>query len=327
MTIGIIVPDRSIICPDDPIFGRSEMSGRFTIERLKVAADGEVIEASRTRLAEFDNIVLDSGLNRIGTASDWLNACQLGTGTATPLATDTGLASFLGGTTIIQASVNGAQGSEPFFGWRRITYRFNAGVATGNLTEVGVGWSAAAGANLFSRALILDAALQPTAIPKAADEVLDVTYEARLHPPTVDATGNLTIVGSGTHAFVTRAANVTSVNDWGSADNAGGLFSAAPSSNIVYAGAIGGVTTQPSGTSSGASSAVNAAYTNNSLQRAGSITFGLNNGNVGGIRSMLVRYGTFGNFGSFQTEFTPVINKTAATTLVINTLHTWARRP
>lgn len=326
MTIEIIVPDRSIICPDDPIVGRSEMSGHFTIEKLKVAADGKVIEASRTKVAEFDNIVLNSGLNRIGTAADWLSACQLGTGTATPLATDTGLASFLGGTTSRQASVSGAQGSAPFFGWHRSTYRFGAGVATGNLTEVGVGWSAAAGANLYSRALILDAALQPTVITKAADEVLDVTYEARLHPPTVDATGNLTIVGSGTHAFVTRASNVTSGNEWGLAFNAGGI-SSEPTFNIVYAGAIGAVTTRPSGTSSGASSAVNAAYANNSLQRAGSITFGLNNGNVGGIRSMLVRYGTSNQFGSFQTEFTPVINKTAATTLVINALHTWGRRP
>lgn len=327
MTIEIIVPDRSIICPDDPIVGRSEMSGHFTIEKLKVAADGKVIEASRTKVAEFDNIVLDSGVNRIGTAADWLSACQLGTGTATPLATDTGLASFLGGTTSVQATVGGAQGSEPFFGWQRRTYRFAAGVATGNLTEVGVGWSAAAGANLYSRALILDATLQPTTITKAADEVLDVTYEARLHPPTVDATGNLTIVGSGTHAFVTRAANVTNGSQWNLDGSAGGLFSASASTNSVHAGAIGGVTTQPSGASSGASSAVNAAYANNSLQRAGSITFGLNDGNVGGIRSMLVRYGTGGRLGSFQTEFTPVINKTAATTLVINVLHTWARRP
>lgn len=327
MTIEIIVPDRSIICPDDPIVGRSEMSGHFTIEKLKVAADGKVIEASRTKVAGFDNIVLNSGLNRIGTATDWLIACQLGTGTATPLATDTGLASFLGGTTSVQADGNGAQGSAPFFGWRRITYRFAAGVATGNLTEVGVGWSAAAGANLYSRALILDAALQPTVITKAADEVLDVTYEARLHPPTVDATGNLTIVGSGTHAFVTRAANVTSGNEWGLVNSAGGLRAGSPAFNVVYAGAIGAVTTSPSGAQSGASSAVNAAYANNSLQRAGSITFGLNSGNVGGIRSMLVRYGTNGQLGSFQTEFTPVINKTAATTLVINALHTWGRRP
>lgn len=327
MTIEIIVPDRSIICPDDPIVGRSEMSGHFTIEKLKVAADGKVIEASRTKVAEFDNIVLNSGVNRIGTATDWMSACQLGNGTATPLATDTGLASFLGGTTSVQATVGGAQGSAPFFGWHRRTYRFAAGVATGNLTEVGVGWSAAAGANLYSRALILNAALQPTAITKAADEVLDVTYEARLHPPTVDATGNLTIAGSGTHAFVTRAANVTSGHEWGLADNAGGLLTGSPWVHHVYAGAIGSVTTQPSGTVSSASSAVNAAYANNSLQRAGSITFGLNEGNVGGIRSMLVKYGTNGQFGSFQTEFTPVINKTAATALVINTLHTWARRP
>lgn len=327
MTIEIIVPDRSIICPDDPIVGRSEMSGHFTIEKLKVDADGEVIEASRTKVAEFDNIVLDSGVNRIGTATDWMSACQLGTGTATPLATDTGLASFLGGTTSVQATVGGAQGSAPFFGWQRRTYRFAAGVATGNLTEVGVGWSAAAGANLYSRALILDAASQPTAITKAADEVLDVTYEARLHPPTVDATGNLTIVGSGTHDFVTRASNVTSGNEWSLADNAGGIFSGMPWVHQVYAGAIGAVTTMPSGAVGSASSAVNAAYANNSLQRAGSITFGLDNGNVGGIRSMLVRYGTGGRLGTFQTEFTPVINKTAATTLVINVLHTWGRRP
>ena len=317
----IIVPNRSIIHPDDPIAGSVGMSGHFTFELLKVDANGEVIEASRTKVAEFDNIILNAGLNRIGTASDWMNACQLGTGTATPLATDTGLASFLGGTTSVQASGEGAQGSAPFFGWHRRTYRFAAGVATGNLTEVGVGWAGTAGANLYSRALILDAALQPTVITKAADEVLDVTYELRIHPPTADVTGNITITGSGTHSFVTRAAGVTSESDWGSGARIGGL--GIGHSQFAYAGPIGAVTSQPSGTSSAANSNANAAYANNSLQRAATITYGLNNGNVGGIRSVRVHYG----FGVFQTEFTPVINKTVETTLVLNALHTWARRP
>ena len=326
----IIIPDRSILRHSDPIGITSGLSGRFRIEALKVDARGQPIEASRRVLADwFPNIITNAGLNRIGTNSDWLLACQVGTGTATPLATDTGLAAFLAGSTTRQDSVVGAQGSSPFFGWRRNTYRFAAGVGTGNLSEVGIGW-ASTGATLFSRALILDGSGVPTVITKLADEVLDVTYEFRCHPPVADTSGNITITGSGTHAFVARAANVTSgTTFWAAVAN--GQF-AGPSSagglSRVYNGAIGAVTSEPAGSSANIMSVALAAYSAGSFQRLGNFTLALNEGNLSdGIRSTRLLYGEGGGLGAFQTEFTPPIAKTAANTLTLTTTHTWARRP
>mgnify|MGYP001391946184 CR=1 FL=1 len=327
----IHVPNRSIICPDDPVVGLSTMSGWYKIEKLKVDAHGRAIEASRTVVADwFPNIITDQGLNRPGSAADWLAACQVGSGSAAPAASNTSLASFIAGSTTIQAQSSGAQASAPFFGWRRNTYRFAAGVGTGNLSEVGIGW-AATGATLFSRALILDAGLNPTTITKLADEVLDVTYEIRNHPPTSDATGNITITGSGVHAFVTRAAVVTSgAGSWAINNVAGDQFGiAASTSGTVYNGAIGAVTATPSGSIATGLTPARSAYSNNSYQRLGTVTAGLNGGNVAdGIRSILLNYGgSSGGAGVFQTEFTPPIPKTASNQLTLNVTHTWARRP
>jgi len=328
MTI-IHIPNRNIIYPDDPIQSGTEMAGWYKIEKLKVDAHGVPIEASRAVAADwFPNIITDQGLNRIGTANDWLNACQVGTGTAAPATTNTGLASFLAGTTTQQATTTGAQASAPFFSWTRRTFRFAAGVATGVISEVGVGW-ASTGATLYSRALILDGAQNPTTITVLSDEVLDVTYEHRVFAPASDVMGNITITGVGSVATTTRASNVTSNSAWTGGASLGGIGPSV-AFHTVHSGAIGAVTGQPSGSQSGATSAVLNAYSNNSYQRSGVITFGLNEGNIGGIRSLLATFGDrLGGFalGTIQTEFGTIIPKTAAQTLTLNVNHVWSRRP
>ena len=321
----IFIPSGKFIEPNDPIICRAGMSGHFTLSIAKVGPDGQPIEATRRVVASFDNIITNAGLDRVGQAGDWMSACQVGTGNATPQATDTGLQVFRAGSTTINASVGGAQGSAPFFGWRRTTYRFAAGVATGNLSEVGVGW-ASTGSTLFSRALILDAGLLPTTITVLADETLDVTYEVRNHPPAVDTTGNLTITGVGTMTFTTRAASVTTASEWDLASGRRGGIGSSPSSHNALTGNIGAVTGAPSGTPGMATTAVNLAYSNGSFQRLSTLTFGLNEGNIGGIRSLVVRYGDNSGFGRFQTEFGTLINKTAAQTLVFNLAQVWGRQ-
>lgn len=329
MNIGplIFIPSGKFIEPNDQIICRAGMSGHFTLSIAKVGPDGQPIEATRRVVASFDNIITNAGLDRVGQAGDWLSACQVGTGNATPQATDTGLQVFLAGVASVHASVGGAQGSAPFFGWRRTTFRFGPGVGTGNLSEVGVGW-ASTGSTLFSRALILDAGLMPTTITKLADESLDVTYELRNHPAAADSTGNLTITGVGTMTFTTRAASVTTASDWdygsGSSNRRGGVSA---TGNLVHSGTIGAVTGEPSGTFANPASVANAAYSNGSFQRTATITFGLTEGNVGGIRSLAVRYGsTDRGFGRTQTEFGTIIPKTSAQTMVFNVVHNWGRQ-
>lgn len=325
MTI-IHVPNRNIIAPKDPMEAGSHMAGWYKIEKLKVGADGVPIEASRTLAADwFPNIITNQGLNRIGTGQ-WLNACHVGSGAATPQFTDTGLQSFLAGTTVVNDSTLSAQGAPPYYGLRRNTYRFNAGIATGNISEVGVGW-ASTGSVLFSRALILDGGLNPTTITVLADEVLDVTYEIRAYPPDSDVVSNITITGVGTVSVTARAASVTVGGLWAPVQ-AGTLGGFPATAGTAYSGLIGGVTGSPAGTSSSSLSVANNAYANNSYQRSGVITYGLNNGNVGGIKSILCGLGQgSGGLGSMQFEFDTAINKTAAQTLTITVNHTWARRP
>lgn len=303
------------------------MSGHFILEKLKCDAHGRPIEASRVRVAEFDNIITNQGLNRIGTNSDWLSAVQVGSGTAAPSVNDTGLQSFVAGTTTEQATSSSAQSTTPYYITRSVTRRFGTGAAAGNLSEVGVGW-AATGSTLFSRALIVDGGGNPTTITVLADEVLDVTYQLRVYPPSTDVTGSVTITGIGSVATTIRAANVTNAANWGLSNNGvRGGFSESTTVNLAYSGGIGAITATPSGTSGGAA-ATNAAYTSGTFQRAATITWGLNAANFGGINSCMLRLegSSASRFGEIQIGFGTTIAKNATNTFTLNASHVWARR-
>lgn len=295
---------------------RPRAVGYFKLEAIR--PDGRI----RPLTGWFPNLITDVGLNRMGTGS-YLTACHVGTNNTAPSVSDTGLAGYLAGTTTVQANSIGAQSTAPYYGWRRRTYRFAAGVAAGNIAEVGIANIAANPSSInFSRALVLDEFASPTTVTVLSDEVLDVTYELRLYPPTVDVTGTITITGSGTHDYTLRASAVTSSAQW--AQFLGGTVSLSPLTTtnlIVYTGAIGAITSTPSGTSAGVNVADNA-YSNNSLTRTGYGTYGLNSGNlVGGIKS--VQYYT--SLGSYQYELNPVIDKTDTKTLVLTNRISWGR--
>ena len=314
----IIVPKTKRI--ETELTAACDLSGHFVMEKLKVDANGTPIEASRVKVAEFDNLITNQGQNRIGTASDWLNAVQVGSGTTAPAVTDTGLAFFVAGTTTQQATSAVSQSSPPYYTTRSVTRRFAAGAATGNLSEVGIGW-AATGSTLFSRALILDGSGNPTTITVLSDEVLDVTYQLRLYPPAADVSSNITVTGVGTIAVTARAANVTNQSDWGLTSS--GLAASFWSARI-WSGAIGAVTSQPSG-SQASVAPTNSAYSNNSLQRTGSATWGLNDGNFN-VQSASIFMGTSTGFGAMQFGFGTAIPKTNANVLTLNFTHAWARR-
>lgn len=122
------------------------MAGRFKIEATDALTGKKRIVADW-----FRNLILDAGLERMGTAA-FITTCAVGSGSSTPVVSQTALDTLVASTTTQQATNSGAQSSSPYFGWKRITFRFATGVAAGNLSEVGVGWGAS---TLFSRALIL----------------------------------------------------------------------------------------------------------------------------------------------------------------------------
>ncbi len=295
------------------------LKGFFKLEAVR--PDG-----TRRLLADwFPNLITDVGLNRIGSGS-YVNACHVGTDNTAPNVLDTTLGGYVAGTTTVQASAYGAQSTAPYYGWLTTTFRFAEGAAAGNLAEVGAASAAANGGGtvLFSRALILDEFGSPTTVTVLSDEVLDVSYELRIYPDLVDKTGTITITGSGTHDYVARPSIITSGSRWGYILNRVASFTLFSGPITVYNGAIGATTSSPSGTAYSNAPVGNAAYVNNSLEKQGSVSFGLNAGNLaGGIMS--AKWET--SVGAFQCDFDPPIPKDSTKTLTLTFKVNWARNP
>lgn len=297
------------------------LRGFFKMEAVR-------LDGRRRVLADwFPNLITNGGLNLIGTSSAWLQFCRVGTGSTAPANTDTNLASFLAETSTNQSTTSAAQSSAPYYGSITKVYRFGAGVAAGNLAEVGIADQAVASSTdvLFSRALILDSSGDPTTITVLSDEFLDVTYQLRVYAPASDVTHTVNISGTD-YTVIERAANVTTSSQW-APDTTGFQGGMKPTTGIAYDGAIGAITTQPSGSAFPVGSTTNASYGNNNLYRDGTLVWGLNEGNVGGdgIGSIYARMGSTGNAGAMQFDFAPDIPKTSAKVLTLVFRHTWGR--
>jgi hypothetical protein len=278
----------------------------------------------------FPNIITNVGLNRWGTGKI-IDGAAIGTGTATPAATDTSLQALsIFTTTPGPGNTNQTvQGSVPYYTAHTAVFRTPLGALNGNFSEVGVGWNSV---SLFSRALILDAGGNPTTITVLVTEQLDIVYRLRIYPPSADTSTSITIAGI-TYTVTGRASNVTSLsigNGWGAyvdfPVSLGNIFN---SQNVIQAvtnGAIGAITGGPSGTPAQVSTSGtdSNAYSNNSLTRTGTIFCDLNDGNTGsGIRS----FGVGWSIGRFQYDFGSLIPKDNTKTLTMNFSISWARRP
>lgn len=287
----------------------------------------------------FSNLILDSGLNRLGSGGAW-DRCQVGSGSTAPAVGQTALTTLVATTTTVQSTVAGTNTPTNTYAYARRTYRFAAGTATGNLSEVGIGW-AAAGGGLFSRALITDGGGAPTTITVLADEVLDVIYEIRAYPTLTDQTFNLTIA-SVAYTFTVRpvrfsgdqssgnkewpvqlvALMTSGATDPAASGSPGSMHATASGSTLaaITASAPTG-TNLVSPSTSGNSAAFTAAYVNNSYQRTIRNTFGLTAGSAS--------FGGFvilSNLGDWQATVSPVIPKDATKILTLDYTIGWARK-
>lgn len=312
--MNIWVPRMKIIEPNAELKSAGPaFEGRYIMEAVR-------LDGTRRPLADFKNVITDIGLNRIGANGDWLNNCQVGTGSNAATTSDTQLQSFVASTSSLNVNTETAQASSPYYSQRLRTFRFGLGAAAGNLSEVGVGWAATNTAALFSRARILDGSGNPTTITVLSDEYLDVTYVCRKYPSTTDTTGTVVIAGT-TYDYTVRAAYVTNISYQKIPESAG-------SSNVAYgesvgagSGTITAITTGPSTTTIAPSYA---AYVNNSYQRDCTATWGLTQANyAGGIQSFI----NLGPFSAYQVGVSPAIPKTASQTLSVTLRISWARRP
>lgn len=152
-------------------------------------------DGSRDQVADFKNLILDVGLDAAMTAGSLdaqMLACRVGGGSTPPAVTQTTLVNHIGSTTG-QYQARAFSFSSPV-ATRTTYFRFGAGAAAGNLSEVGV--APAASGNMWSRALILDTLGQPTTITVLPTETLDVVYTLRLTLSTAAVPGSFVISGT-----------------------------------------------------------------------------------------------------------------------------------
>lgn len=312
---GIFVPKKTIATLKGP---RLEMGGHFTIRAVSQ-------RGSRV-LADFDNLILDSGLERLGTGGV-LTHVQLGTGSTAPAVGQTALVSFSASTSNQTASVDSYVAGPPVYHQNIRSFRFAAGTATGTFSEIGVGW--ASSGSLFSRALILDGGGSPTTITVLSDEALDVDYRFRSYPSTSDVSGTLTLSGIG-YTYTLRPALISTLGQWSAASILNYGFVVGSNSDTAHNGAslaLGAITAQHTGSTSQAYMGTfnYSSYVGGSLSRAGVATTGLTAGNpVGGIKGMII---AFGSYGYYQILFGSVIPKDNTKIMTHGQRITWARRP
>jgi len=181
----------------------SKVAGRYKIQAFVPGRPPRV-------LADwFPNLITDYGMDLMSGAvsgyTEMWNYCSVGTGNAPPAFGNTNLVNRKASTNSTASSLIG---NEENYIWRRITYQFPQGAATGNLAEVGIGVSST-GDRLFSRALIKDASGNPTTITVLPDEVLQVVWEIRHYFPQ-PTTSTVMIAGSGEHECSVAVLNKSS---------------------------------------------------------------------------------------------------------------------
>lgn len=312
------------------------LSGEYTIKKYK--ADGRLVQ----EVGPFSNLITDIGLERMGTGGN--SYVFVGTGTTPASVLDTQMNVYLGYTSLggwNKAILRG--GSPSYWVVGSGTSRFNPGAATGNITEVGIGWNSgsvgtmATTHQVFSRALTVDSMGSPITITVLADEYLDVTYSLKYWPPLTDAVQVITISGVSytltTRCFGVDAYISTQVN---SPFNLNTYYGA-----LTYSGTAAGTPpTLSAYTDNGGLANAGAysqllvtrdSYVTGSLTKSAVLSGGLTDANMPyGIRGLQTAVGDQSTGDSFirqdfQSTITPAIPKDNTKVLSFGISASWGR--
>jgi hypothetical protein len=155
----------------------------------------------------FHNTILNQGLDRMGVtaALTVISSAQVGTGTTAPSTTQTSLVAYLAGvdsgSPYPSSTVN--SGSPDYKSLKTWIFTFPQGDIVGTIAEVGVGWEATSGNNLFSRELIRDSGGNPITLSLTAIDQLIVYYELTYTPVLTDGSGSV-VLDSITYNYDSR---------------------------------------------------------------------------------------------------------------------------
>lgn len=302
--------------------------------RVRVAALKNGIERELTPF--FSNLIVDNGLNLIGTTNTYLDYCFVGSSGVAPSVEQTSLVSLLASTNN-RTAANSSVYSTPLSANSLITYTFPVGAVSGTIREIGIGPTSN---SLFARTIPKDYTGNETEIVIFSDEQLIVQYQLFIDIPTSDRFQTISINGTSTTLTI-RAASSTSPAVWapyrsGSYATAGqavvsGMQTSSGSHVYVTNGSIQSISSSPSGTSSNAASSVNSAYVSGSHKRESTTIWTDALGNLsGGISamyiSMAVSSGSGGNsFGAYQVGFSTPVPKVLGTSFYMIFDWSWGR--
>ena len=323
--MSIIILNRKIIEPSRELVVCNQVSGQF------IATLWNPEHGVKMRVAT-PNMILNGGMDRFAigsTSPEAAEHCQIGTNSAAVDATQSALSTWLASSnTLASTTTNAYTAGPPDYHQRVKTFRFAAGVGTGNLAEVGVGWGAS-GSTLFSRALFLDGVGSPIVIPKTSIDILDISYVLRIYPMTTDVTGSITISGTS-YDYTIRAANAANVAGpysgesyaYGYALNQDPQYSkaAAYTSDILSRTAN---QYEPSETSWMSATPSRSAYSSGNFYRDLTTVFGIDKANFNIKR---ITFGGVWYYAAYQCAFASPIVKNNTQSLSLTWRQTWARR-
>ena len=307
--------------------------GIVTIDKGKMDKDGN--PTSKERVSKFNNLILDSGLQRIGSNADWMNWLHLGTGITPPQALQSSLVNptykgnNLAPSKNTHVGVDITDPQNPFVWITRVFRVVPQGVSK-TYTELGVGWN---DNNLFSRTLIKDPQGNPNSISILGDEYLDVTYECRMYMPVDTAVYSVTPTGDDKQkrTITVHASMLSTVSPtfgWGlgyDSSNAVPLSLlnnwSSNTHNRIFNGGRGGLYQNPEG------SQVGSTFNYTSMTRVDAVTaqFSFTRDlpdNVGTIRTLQLSQSGY----CYQMELDPPFVKTNEDRFNFGYQITWGRR-
>lgn len=176
------------------------VSGRFKMVVRKPCG------GKRSATAEFDNLILDSGLRYLLDGKDkMLRFCIVGASSLAEQPSDTSMPQKISAA-IANTTTSASGDAEAPGRVVQVFYAFfRAGQATGVIAEVGMSPVATPSPSspLFSRTLVRDRAGRPTTLTVAPDEELEVYYELSAQTDPEGQPFSLTL-SSGTHTGIVR---------------------------------------------------------------------------------------------------------------------------
>lgn len=279
----------------------------------------------------FPNLVLDSGLDRMSQGV-WINRVLVGSGNSTPNAGQVALDSFIASTTLTTSYSSNRQMSEaPFYYTIGTVFRFDLGLAAGNLSEIALGWG---NDKCWNRALIRDAGGNPTTITVLTNEYLDVYVEIRIYPNTSDSVSNIDLLDENsniisTHEVTVRANMFSNIAHsspggiyGGKVRLADGVSSRSWSVRVVDGGYFNGISSDVSGGATIAYISGDGAYDSYPTLRSCAYKQAFNISDANGSHEHI---SIMSSIGDWKLKYNPPITKNNTQTLEHNFVLTWDR--